>query len=134
MVVDVFIPARRFGEFWDWYRRDFNFWPLWIVPYRIAKPYPWISDAHRERMGETLFIDAAVYGKPNSDPDVDWSEVLEKKTFELGGIKTLISRNHYDAERFWSIYSQPRYRAAKARLDPGNLFGDLFAKMSRRGS
>lgn len=22
------------------------FWPLWIVPYRVDAPYPWIAPAH----------------------------------------------------------------------------------------
>ena len=47
---------------------------------------------------------------------------------ELGGIKTLISRNHYDRDTFWSIYSQPRWQAVKQRTDPRNLFGDLYSR------
>jgi len=128
VVVDVFLPARRFEEFFHWYVKDYDFWPLWIVPYRIERPYPWISDAHAARMDDTLMIDAAVYGKRNDHPTIDASEVLEKKVFELDGIKTLISRNHYDEATFWQIYSKPRYDAAKARLDPHDVFGGLYEK------
>ncbi len=35
VVVDVFIPGARFGEFLNWYESDFQYYPLWIVPYRI---------------------------------------------------------------------------------------------------
>jgi FAD/FMN-containing dehydrogenase len=132
VVVDVFLPARRFGDFFSWYVKDFDFWPLWIVPYRIERPYPWISDEHAARMGDTLMIDAAVYGKPNDHPTLDASEVLERKVFELDGIKTLISRNHYDEQRFWQIYSKPRYDAAKQRLDPHHVFGDLYTRFRPR--
>jgi hypothetical protein len=52
--------------------------------------------------------------------------------FELGGVKTLISRNHYDRETFWSIYSQPRISQAKQRLDPLNRFGDLYERFAPR--
>jgi len=58
---------------------------------------------------------------------------LEEKTWELGGIKTLISRNHYTAERFWRIYDEPSHRAAKARLDPHGVFRDLYEKLHRVG-
>jgi len=133
VVVDVFIPARRFGDFFSWYEKDFRFWPLWVVPYRIATPYPWIADGHAARMADTLMIDCAVYGKKNGDPDVDWSELLEEKTHELGGLKTLISRNHYSRERFWEIYDKPRYDRVKAELDPGGVFKNLFDKFSRVG-
>lgn len=126
VVVDVFIPSRRFEEFYRWYERDFDFFPLWIVPYRMPEFYPWVADEHRERAGEKFFIDCAVYGKRNNHPTIDYSELIERKVYELGGIKTLISHNHYDPETFWSIYSRPRYEAAKQRLDPANLFGDLY--------
>ena len=72
----------------------------------------------------------AIYGKANDTPGVDYSELLEQKTFELGGIKTLISRNHYDEERFWSVYDRDRYQAIKRRADPHNLLRDLYEKFA----
>lgn len=78
-------------------------------------------------------MDLAVYGMRNEDPAVDRSEQLEDKTYELGGIKTLISRNHYSPERFWSIYNRPNYEKAKERLDPQGVFPDLYEKLGRVG-
>ena len=130
VVVDVFIPANRFAEFWDWYAAEFDYWPLWIVPYRVDEPYPWIAPRHAARMDGTLMIDCAVYGKRNLARAVDWSQVIEEKTYELGGIKTLISRNHYTPERFWEIYDRDRWSAAKAELDPGGAFADLYEKFA----
>jgi FAD/FMN-containing dehydrogenase len=131
VVVDVFIPGKRFGEFLKWYETDFQYYPLWIVPYRIPVAYPWISDAHAANFGGELFVDCAVYGKLNSEPNVDWSQVLEEKTYAYGGIKTLISRNHHTRERFWQIYDQPRYTAAKSRLDPKGVFPSLYEKFHK---
>jgi FAD/FMN-containing dehydrogenase len=131
VVVDVFIPASRVPEFYRWYERDFHFYPLWVVPYRIPKMYPWVDPAFAQKMGDELFFDLAVYGKPNNDPHVDWSQVLEEKTYELGGIKTLISRNHYSEERFWTIYDRPGYLAAKKRTDPGAVFPNVYDKFHR---
>jgi FAD/FMN-containing dehydrogenase len=132
VVVDVFIPAKRFGEFSEWYERDFAYYPLWIVPYRIARPYPWIAAEHASRMEDELFIDCAIYGKPNSEPDIDWSQVLEEKTVELGGIKTLISRNHFTPDSFWRVYHRENYDAAKAALDPTGAFPHVYEKMVGR--
>jgi FAD/FMN-containing dehydrogenase len=131
VIVDVFIPARNFGAFMDWYQRDFPFWPLWIVPYRIETPYPWIAKDHAAAMQDQLMIDCAVYGKKNVRADVDDSQVLEEKTYQLGGIKTLISRNHHSRQRFWEIYNEPAYRKAKQRMDPGGAFADLYDKFHR---
>ena len=132
VVVDVFIPGSRFGDFFAWYADELDHWPLWVVPYRLEEPYPWIAPAHAAGMTDTLMIDCAVYGKRNTRRDVDWSEVLEEKTHELGGIKTLISRNHYSRERFWAIYDRDRWSRAKQELDPGGLFRDLYEKFAPR--
>lgn len=130
VVVDVFIPSKKFPDFWRWYARDFNFFPLWIVPYKMVHGiYPWVSPAHAVREGENFVIDAAIYGKPNSDPNIDYSELMENKVFELGGIKTLISRNHYTPERFAQIYNLELYNRVKQKTDPKNLFGTVYERM-----
>jgi len=128
VVVDVFIPSRRLRDFFAWYTSGIAFYPLWLVPYRIAAPYPWIAPSHAAGFGDDLFIDCAVYGKRNGDPAIDWSQALEDKTYELGGIKTLISRNHHTREKFWQIYDKPAYDAAKSRLDPNAVFPSLYEK------
>jgi FAD/FMN-containing dehydrogenase len=131
VVVDVFVPSRRLREFFAWYARGLAYYPLWLVPYRIGAPYPWIAPLHAAGFGDELFIDCAVYGKRNGDPAIDWSQALEEKTYELGGIKTLISRNHHTPEQFWQIYNKPTYDAAKRRLDPHSLFPSLYEKFHR---
>ena len=133
VVCDYFIPAGRVPEFYDWYLRELRYFPLWVVPYYVPKPYPWVSDQHQARFEGDLFVDLAVYGMPNGDPHIDRSEQLEDKTYELGGIKTLISRNHYSEDRFWRIYNETNYRTAKARLDPNGVFRDLYEKLHRVG-
>ncbi len=131
VVVDVFIPSRRFLDFNAWYEREIAFYPLWLIPYRTPERYPWLDDAYHDRIGDDLFVDCAVYGARNNSKDVDLSKVLEDATFEHDGIKTLISRNHYDAGRFWTIYNRSNYEAAKQALDPGGTFPGLFEKLHR---
>jgi FAD/FMN-containing dehydrogenase len=131
VVCDVFIPNRRFADFLRWYQRAFDFWPLWIVPYRMPKPYPWLSDAHQERFNDEMHFDLAVYGMPNNRPDLDLSAELERAVFEHDGIKTLIGRNHYDDSRFWDVYSRERYYGIKDRTDPGRVLPDLKERFAR---
>ncbi len=131
VVCDIFIPARRLREFFDWYVRDFDFYPLWVIPYRIENTYPWIDDEFAKGFEDELFIDCAVYGKPNNERDMDYSELLERKTTELNGIKTLISRNHFTRDDFWSVFNKANYDRAKAELDPVGLFPNLYDKFHR---
>ena len=87
---------------------------------------------HPDFGGEASPGSVAIYGMPNSEPERDWSAVFEAQTFAHDGVKTLISRNHYDRERFFQIYDEPRYAAAKARLDPQALFHrGVFDKLHR---
>jgi hypothetical protein len=132
VVVDLFIPDRRFADFYAWYEREPKFFPLWVIPYRLPRFYPWIADEHVQRMQDTLLIDCAIYGLANDEPDRDWSAVLEDQTFACDGVKTLISRNHYTRERFFQIYHEANYAAAKQRLDPHALFNKgVFEKLHR---
>jgi len=67
VVVDVFIPKNNFPKFYDWYQKDFDFFPLWIVPYKAPEIYPWVSDEIASKNQDAFFIDAAIYGKPNNE-------------------------------------------------------------------
>lgn len=132
VVVDLFIPDRRFADFYRWYAEEPRFYPLWVIPYRLPGFYPWIAGEHARRMQDTLLIDCAVYGMPNGEPERDWSAVFEQQTFACDGVKTLISRNHYTRERFFQIYDESNYAAAKRRLDPHALFHrGVFEKLHR---
>lgn len=130
IVLDVFIPRRRMDEFWAWAERELDYYPVWVVPYGLPEtgPYPWVSREHAARLGDNLMIDFAFYGKDNNDPGRDYAKMLEDKTYELGGIKTLISANDYDPATFWSIYDRANYETVKARTDPYNLFRNLYDK------
>lgn len=130
VVCDVFVPGPRLQDFFGWYQREFDFWPLWVVPYRMDRPYAWMAPDRRAALGGTLAFDCAVYGKPNSG-DVDLSKLLEEETDRLGGVKTLIGRNHYTRERFWQIYDGDAYAQAKKRLDPKGVFPGLYEKFCR---
>jgi len=132
VIVDVFIPSKKFPEFYKWYENDFDFYPLWIVPYRMPQIYPWVAKEQAAKTDENFYIDCAIYGKKNNRPEVDYSELLENKVFDLGGVKTLISRNHYCEEKFWRIYNKNNYDAIKQKTDPQNIFGTVYNKLCRK--
>lgn len=128
---DLLIPDRRFADFYRWYVREPRFYPLWILPHRLPRTgAPWLSDEHARRLGDDLLIDCAIRGMPNDEAGRDWSEQFEAQTFACDGLKTRSARNHYIRQRFFQIYHQPNYTAAKHRLDPRALFHrDVFDKL-----
>ncbi|HET7723380.1 MAG TPA: FAD-binding oxidoreductase [Propionibacteriaceae bacterium] len=133
VVCDVFVPSRRFEDFFDWYSEEFQYYPLWVVPYRPPGDYPWIADEFMERSRDDLYIDCAVYGRSNNEPGKDYAKLLEREVYEVGGLKTLIGRNSYSPEQFWSIYNRANWERAKATLDPGGVLPGLYEHVGRVG-
>ncbi|MGI5861202.1 MAG: FAD-binding oxidoreductase [Myxococcales bacterium] len=127
LTVDVFIPFSRFGDFMEWYWREFGPFPLWCVPYRPAQRYHWLSDEWYAGLEDEMFVDLAVYGFKGRDGR-NYYRMLEEKLQELNGVKTLISFNYYSEEEFWRIWHKENHFAVKARTDRRNLFRDLYTK------
>ncbi len=131
VVVDVFVPFSKAPQFLDFYAREFDYWPLWVVPYALTRPYPWISPDFIAPDAGGLYLDFAVYGFRPRDSR-NYFRLLEEKLAELKGIKTLISHNFYSRDEFWRIWNKDGYEAAKRRTDPEGRFGDLYEKTHRR--
>ncbi len=130
VTVDVFLPDSRFGEFMDWYWREFGPYRLWCVPYRPPRRYEWLSPKWHAGMHDELLVDLAIYGFPQRGGR-NYYRLLEEKLQELNGIKTLISFNYYGEEEFWQIWNRENYTAVKQITDPQNLFRDLYTKTCR---
>ncbi len=130
VIGDFFVPLTRLADLYAWYERTIGFYPLWLVPYRLARPYPWLRAEHAAKMGDML-VDVAVYGLPNGRRGVDLGALIEDKVIALGGMKALISPTSLSRQRFWTVFDEERYAEAKARLDPRGIFGDLYDKIRR---
>ena len=130
VVVDVFIPNVRFPDFYRWYAEKLDYYPLWIVPYVMDKPYAWLEPSFAKAMGDPLFMDCAIYGMRNDRPGVNFYRELEHKTHALYGFKTLISENHYTPESFWTVYDRERCENMKRAHDPGGVFRGFFEKFN----
>lgn len=132
VVVDVFIPVNRLARFWKEYRETIGYYPVWVVPYKRVQRYPWVNDDFEAKIDDDFFFDIAVYGMKNREKDVNYYEVIEDLTYRNNGIKTLISHNFYDRERFWKIYNRKNFESVKKRTDPRNAFRDLYDKFHFR--
>jgi len=130
VVIDIFSPISRLTKFWKFYLRKFKYFPVWVVPYYIEKPYPWINSKHLRKIKDQLYIDLAIYGMKQTDHQ-NYYRLLEKKLLKLPGLKTLISHNYFTQKEFWKIWNQKNWLSAKQKTDPNNLFGDLYQKMNR---
>jgi hypothetical protein len=132
IVVDVFIPISRASEFFNWYLEWYNYFPLWVVPYRYFPHYPWVNPQHLEGMEDELLIDFAIYGFKQPVNGINYYKILEEKVAKLRGFKALISHNYYREEDFWNILNRENYNSVKQKLDPYNIFNNIYTKLHTR--
>lgn len=130
ITVDTFIPFSKMEEFMQWYIKKINHFPLWCVPYKRVHEYEWISDEFLSKAKDELFLDIAIYGMRRKDSG-HYYKIIEKKLFELGAIKTLISTNLYCEKEFWEIWNKKNYDMVKGKTDPDNIFRGLYEKTCR---
>ena len=130
VTVDLFIPFSRLDAYLDWHTRELGFFPLWMVPYTVPRPYDWVAEEVLAGVEDTLWIDVAIYGMKQPLGRNIYKEI-EEELRQIHGIKTLISHNYYDEDAFWKIFNKPNYDRVKRLTDPDNVFRDLYAKMCR---
>ncbi len=127
ITLDVFIPFSRAGEFLEWYEKEVGSFPLWCVPYRMARKYEWISEDFGRTIKDELVLDLAIYGMKKRGHK-NYYKIIEDKLMKIGGLKTLISTNCYSEQDFWEIWNKDNYLRVKQMTDPDNIFRDLYTK------
>ncbi|MFH0752204.1 MAG: FAD-binding oxidoreductase [archaeon] len=127
VIVDVFVPFSKWEEFSEFYNKELNDFPVWMVPYKIDKHYPWINEKHLEGIEDKLFIDLATYGMKQKD-DRNYYRLIEEELMKVQGMKTLISHNFYTEDEFWGLWNKKNYENVKQKTDPDNVFGDLYSQ------
>lgn len=129
VTLDTFHHISKFKHFYDWFSQQYNFYPIWIVPYKMDTTYPWINKKYLGRNQSNLYIDFAIYGMKQNKRAQTYLDI-DKELLTIGSIKTLISYNQYKESTFWRIYDQKAYIEVKAKLDPDNIFPDLYSKVN----
>ncbi len=130
VTLDTFIPFSKMTEFFAWYRREVDFFPLWCVPYKKVRTYEWIDTEFAKKAPDDLYLDIAIYGM-RQQPGKNFYAMFEQELMRIGGLKTLITPNFYTEEDFWKVWNKPNYDAVKRITDPDNIFRDLYTKMCK---
>lgn len=100
---------------------------------------PWIATPIRALSSPTLYpvrpgthyFNLGCYCHVKKRPgegDYFHTRLLDRKCFELGGIKMLYSSTFLDEPEFDRIYNGAGYRAIKRKYDPDNALGTLYEK------
>jgi FAD/FMN-containing dehydrogenase len=83
---------------------------------------------------DTLYLNLGCYCRVRrrfGAPRNHYTRILDRRCFELGGIKMLYSSTFIEEEEFWRIYNGEEYRRLKASYDPAGLLPTLYDKCVR---
>lgn len=100
---------------------------------------PWIATPIRTRslatlyplQPDTLYFNLGCYCQVKKRPekgDYHYTKIMDRKCFDLGGIKMLYSSSFLEEPEFDRLYNGAAYRALKAKYDPQNALGTLYTK------
>jgi FAD/FMN-containing dehydrogenase len=100
---------------------------------------PWIATPIRALFSPTLYpVQAGAFyynlgcychvKKHPGGGDYTYTRLLDRKCFDLGGIKMLYSSTFLDEADFDRIYNGAGYRAVKRKYDPEGALGTLYQK------
>jgi len=129
VIQDIDIPLENASDFLAFLHADVGLLPIWLCPIRAPDPdsrftlYPLDPAKIYVNFG---FWDVVSHREPRPAGYVN--RKIERKTRELGGIKSLYSDSYFTEEEFWSAYDRPAYTALKQKYDPQGVLGDLYAK------
>jgi FAD/FMN-containing dehydrogenase len=131
VIQDVEIPITHAPEFLNFMLREVRLLPIWICP--AAAP----DSDRRFPLYPTdpaiLYVNFGFWGGvPSNRAPGHFDRMVEEKTTELGGRKSLYSTSWFKPEVFDLLYNEPHCRELKKRWDPKNRFPQRFDKCVRK--
>ena len=128
VIQDVDLPIGHAPEFLAFLLREIGILPVWICPIG-ATPQAARFPLFPRRAGRYVnfgFWD--VVRRREAHPPGHFNRLVEREVARLEGIKSLYSDSTYAADEFRATYGGEAYRRLKARYDPQDRLGDLYAK------
>ncbi len=129
VIQDIIIPISRCEEFLTFLLQKIDVTPIWICPSRPVDPsstFPLFP-----LKSPLLHVDFGFWGTVRAKTNQEsgfFNRMIERKTQELGGLKSLYSESFFPRDEFWKIYNRTTYDALKHRYDPKHLLLDLYDK------
>jgi len=129
VIQDIDIPLENAAAYHEFFDREIGIRPVWVCPIGIYDPkarfplYPMDPGRRYVNFGHWDVVKT----RQNYDTG-HFNRLVERKTAELDGIKSLYSESFYPEEEFWRIYNQEAYRSLKEQYDPAGHLKDLYRK------
>lgn len=128
IIQDIQIPINQADNFLSFYDEKIGIYPLWICPtqiYQKGEPFDLYPMDENQ-----LYINFGFWGtKTNSLKEEGfYNRLIEQKTIEFSGIKSLYSTVYYTENEFNHHYNQAIYKKLKEKYDPSHDLRSLYEK------
>jgi FAD/FMN-containing dehydrogenase len=129
VIQDIDIPLENCPAYYEFFDREIGIRPVWICPIGVYDRnarfplYPMDPDRDYVNFGHWDVVSTR-----REYPEGHFNRLVEDKTSELGGIKSLYSDSYYAEGEFWQIYNESAYRSLKQKYDPKGQLKDLYRK------
>lgn len=129
VIQDIDIPLENAAEYYQFFDREIGIRPVWVCPIGVYDPaarfplYPMDPDTRYVNFGHWDVVSTR-----RTLPEGHFNRLVEQKTSELKGIKSLYSDSYYTEDEFWKIYNRDIYRSLKEKYDPDGHLKDLYQK------
>ena len=132
VIQDILIPIQNALSFYEFMRQSIQITPIWICPFQFYRPDTrYLLCPHLDP--STLYLDFGFWDMvPSDKPKGFFNRLIERKTEELQGFKSLYSDSFFTEDEFWRIYSKSSFANIKQKYDPQSVFKDLYDKCVRR--
>ncbi len=126
VVQDVGIPIEKCSEFLRFFTKNIGILPIWACPFKSPTKarFTLVNTDHSK-----LYIDFGFWDSVKTNREEGfYNRLVEKKVWEMKGLKSLYSTSYYTEEEFWRIHNKKRYNSLKRRYDPNNRLRNLYEK------
>lgn len=125
VIQDILIPIERSLEFYRFFEEVIGIKPIWTCPYYSNRSEYTLVNLNPNK----LYIDFGFWDfVPSDKSEGFYNRLIERKTEELNGFKSLYSSSYYTEEEFWKIYPKNEIAELKAKYDPQVVFKGLYEK------
>lgn len=127
VIQDIGIPRKNWEKFLDFLLSDIGILPIWLCPFLGSSEFKLFP------LKTQTYLDFGFWGSQNMQDDHKyWNKLVEKKTFEMEGIKSLYSDVTYSEEDFWKNSNRAAYEEVKKKYDPQGRLKTLYDKVTNK--
>ncbi len=130
VIQDILVPIQQAVPFYEFFRSAIGITPIWICPFHFYRSEHTYSLLDLDP--NSLYLDFGFWDMvPSDHPNGFLNRLIERKTHEVGGFKSLYSDSFYTEEEFWQIHSKEAFSSLKKKYDPEGVFKGLYEKCVR---